>query len=128
FSSEADAELGYITAQVAASQAAGRVSPEMLQHLLGRLTELHEEFEQAIVSGSEFRIRGAKAKLTSVRSWIERGTELMRAINAGADLDTASHRIAQAIGLAQSRMARTDAAFQRTLNRIEQQRVHLGRS
>ncbi len=128
FSGEEDAELGYITAQVAGSQAVNKVSTEVLQHLLGRLTELHESFEQAIVSGSEIRIRTAKVKLDSVWKWIEKGTEIMRALTADADLDPATHRIAQAIGLAQSRMTRTDAAFQRTLNRLDRQRVHLGAS
>jgi len=123
-----DAELGYITSQVAGLQAVGKVSAEALQHLLSRLTELQESFEQAIVSGSEFRIRAAQAKLDSVWNWIEKGTDIMRAITADADLDSATHRIAQAIGLAQSKMTRTDAAFQRTLNRLDQQRVHLGSS
>lgn len=93
--SEADAELGFITAQVAAGQAIGKVSAETLQHLLGRLNELQNEFDQAVLGGSEFRLRRAQNKLKSAFHWIEKGTEIMRAVTASGDLDTASYRIAQ---------------------------------
>jgi len=125
---EADAELGFITAQVAAGQAIGKVSAETLQHLLGRLNELQNEFDQAVLGGSEFRLRRAQDKLESVFHWIEKGTEIMRAVTASGDLDTASYRIAQAIGQAQSRMLRMTGVFGRALNSLERQRVHLGES
>ncbi len=128
FAGENDAELGYITAQVAAGQAMGRVSAETLQHLLGRLNELQNEFDQAVLAGSEFRLRRSQAKLTSVWHWIEKGTEIIRAMTGDDDLDTATYRIAQSIGQAQSRMLRMTGVFQRALNSLERQRVHLGQS
>ena len=128
FAEEEDGELGFITSQVAAGQAVGKVSAESLRHLLGRLNELQEEFQQAIVSGSEFRIRQSQDKLNSVWQWVEKGTEIIRAIAADPDLDPATHRVAQAIGQAQSRMLRMTASFQRAVNGLERQRVHLGQS
>ena len=50
------------------------------------------------------------------------------ALLADADVSFDLARVAQRIGLAQSRLARVDAAFQRALNKIEAQRVTLGGS
>lgn len=128
FAGENDAELGYITAQVAAGQALGRVSAETLQHLLGRLNELQNEFDQAVLGGSEFRLRRSQAKLASVWQWVEKGTEIIRSMTTDDDLDITAYRIAQSIGQAQSRMLRMTGVFQRALNSLERQRVHLGQS
>lgn len=126
FADEADGELGYLTAQVAAGQAVGRISAEALQHLLARLNELQDEFEQAVLSGSEFRIRAAQQRLDAVWRWVEKGTSIVREITQDDELDTHTYRTAQQIGHAQSRMLRMTAVFQRALNGIESQRVHLG--
>ncbi|BCR03561.1 hypothetical protein DESUT3_06300 [Desulfuromonas versatilis] len=121
-------EIGYITSQLAASQALGRVADEDLQHLLSRLNELEDEFSRAVLSGSEHRIRGAEKKLNSVLAWVGKGTEILRVIAADPDLDPATHRVAQKIGQVQSRMLRMSSVFQRTLNQLESQKVHLGQS
>lgn len=47
------------------------MSEEDLQHLLSRLIELKDEFERAILSGSEYRIRAAEAKFKSAMHWVE---------------------------------------------------------
>ncbi|MEQ1602199.1 MAG: hypothetical protein HOP04_13270 [Methylophilaceae bacterium] len=125
---EEDAELGFITAQVAAGQAIGRVSTETLQHLLGRLTELQNEFDQAVLSGSEFRLKRAQTKLESVWKWVEKGTEIIHNLNANGELGTSAWRIAQSIAQAQSRMLRMTGVFSRALISLERQRVHLGDS
>ena len=101
---------------------------EDLQHLLSRLNELEDEFSRAVLSGSEVRIRRAEKKLTSVLTWVEKGTEIMKVIAADPDLDQATHRVAQKIGQVQSRMLRMSSTFQRTLNQLERQKVHLGQS
>lgn len=128
FSDEEGGEIGYITSQLAAGQALGKVSNEDLQHLLSRLVELEEEFGRAVLSGSELRIRRAEKKLNSVIAWVEKGTEILRLIAADPDLDQATHRVAQKIGQVQSRMLRMSSVFQRTLNQLERQKVHLGQS
>jgi hypothetical protein len=125
FSAEDDAELGYLTAQIAAGGATGRISPENLQHLLARLAELEEEFSSAVASGSEFRLHAAQSKLASVWQWMEKGTEIMRGLTADGLPDDATWRLAQEIGARQSRIMRMTGVFQRELAAIARQRVHL---
>lgn len=120
--------LGYITAQLAAGQAVGRVSADELGHLLSRLSELKEDFDRAVLSGSEHRIRRAAQRLDAVWTWVEKGTEVVRAIADSEDIDPSTHRLAQAVGRAQSALLRQAGVFQRELNKIDQHRVHLGRT
>ncbi|ENO87027.1 hypothetical protein [Thauera linaloolentis] len=128
FGDEEDAELGFLTAQLAGLQAVGGVTAESLGHLLSKLTDLTWHFEEAIASGSEFRILDARRRLSANGRWIERGTDILNKLLADPDADFDIARVAQRIGLAQSRLARADASFQRALNKIEAQRVTLGGS
>lgn len=128
FAETRDSDLGYLTAQVAAGQAMGRVSPDTLRHLLGRLTELKQDFQAAIVSGAETRIRAARERLDSAYRWVEKGSEVIRELAKDGDLDGADYDIVGAIGRAQGELLRMEASFQRAIARIEAQRVHLGAS
>ncbi|WP_018606450.1 hypothetical protein [Uliginosibacterium gangwonense] len=128
FEDHEDAELGFLTTQLAGMQATGTVTPEVLQHLLAKLNALAASFEDAIASGSEFRILEARSHLSSNVRWLEKGTTVLRGLLVEEEISPETSRIAHAIGLAQSRLARVDAAFQRALNKIESQRVTLGAS
>jgi hypothetical protein len=128
FGEEEDAELGFLTAQLAGLQAVGGITAESLGHLLSKLNDLTWHFEEAIASGSEFRILDARRRLSANGRWLERGTDILNKLLADPEVDFDIARIAQRIGLAQSRLARVDAAFQRALNKIESQRVTLGAS
>lgn len=75
-----EAELGYLTSQVAAGEAVGDVSADSLQHLLARLNELHAEFLDALESQSEFRITAAQDRLQAVWRWVEKSTDIIRRI------------------------------------------------
>jgi hypothetical protein len=123
-----DAEMGFVLSQVAGSQAVGGVSVEQLQHLLGRLVDLTEEFRDAIASGSEFLLRSAQAKWHIACDWVEKGSQIIHAITNDPCADAATHRAAQAIGRAQSALLNMQGMFSRALNQIERQRVHLGQS
>jgi hypothetical protein len=123
-----DAEMGFLLSQVAGAQAVGGVTTEQLQHLLGRLVDLTEEFRDAIASGSEFRLRESQAKWHQACDWVEKGSEILRAITSDENADSATHRAAQAIGRAQSQLLNMQGMFSRALNQIERQRVHLGQS
>ena len=125
---EDDAEMGFLLSQVAGAQAVGGVTAEQLQHLLGRLVELTEEFRDAIASGSEFRLRESQAKWHMACDWVEKGSEILRTITSDENADAATHRVAQAIGRAQSALLNMQGMFSRALNQIERQRVHLGQS
>ncbi len=128
FGEDEDAELGFLTTQLAGMQATGTVTPEVLQHLLAKLNALTESFEEAIASGSELRILEARSRLAANLRWLEKGTTILHSLLAVDDVTPELGRVAHAIGLAQSRLARVDAAFQRALNKIEAQRVTLGAS
>jgi len=127
FNREGD-ELAYVTAQIAAGQAVGRVRSDDLQHLLSRLNELREDFDQAVLSGSEHRIQRAAGTLQSAWRWIEKGTEIVEEISSDIELDSHTHRVAQQIGRAQSAMLRQASVFQRALSQLDRHRVHLGAS
>jgi len=126
--SEDEAEMGFLLSQVAGAQAVGGVTVEQLQHLLGRLVDLTEEFRDAIASGSEFRLRESQAKWHQACDWVEKGSEILRAITSDENADGATHKAAQAIGRAQSALLNMQGMFSRALNQIERQRVHLGQS
>lgn len=128
FDDTEDAELGFLTAQLAGLQATGSVNAEALGHLLSKLNDLTLHFEDAIASGSEFRIVESRQRLSANGKWLDRGTDILRQLLADPEAPFDVARIAQRIGLAQSRLARVDAAFQRALNKIETQRVTLGSS
>ncbi|TWI61136.1 hypothetical protein IP91_04723 [Pseudoduganella lurida] len=123
-----DAGMGFLLSQVAGAQAVGGVTVEQLQHLLGRLTDLTEEFRDAIASGSEFRLRESQEKWHTACDWVEKGSEILRAITSDENADAATQRAAQAIGRAQSSLLNMQGMFSRALNQIERQRVHLGQS
>jgi len=121
-------DLAYVTAQIAAGEATGRIGSEDLQHLLSRLNELRDDFDRAVLSGSEHRIHAAAATLKSVWRWVEKGTQIVKLIAQDEELDPATHRVAQQIGRAQSAMLRQASVFQRALNQLDRHRVHLGGS
>jgi hypothetical protein len=127
-SGDEDVELGFLTAQLAGLQAVDGDTGEALQQLLGKLNDLTLHFEDAIASGSEFRILSARRRLAANARWLDRGTLLLRELLADDDIPFERASLAQRIGLAQSRLARVDASFQRALNKIEAQRVTLGGS
>ncbi|OGS96752.1 MAG: hypothetical protein A3H31_00300 [Gallionellales bacterium RIFCSPLOWO2_02_FULL_57_47] len=125
FSAEQDGELGFYAAQIAAGSAVGKLSPEAMAHLLARLAELEGEFEQAVTSGSEFRLRAAQNKLESVQQWMNKANEVMKNLGAAGFPDDATWRLAQEIGNRQSRLDRMSSIFQRELAAIARQQVHL---
>ena len=125
---EDDADMEFLLSQVAGAQAVGGVTAPQLRHLLGRLIELTEEFRDAIASGSEFRLRTSQAKWHVACDWVEKGSEILRAITSDERADSATHKAAQAIGRAQSALLNMQGMFSRALNQIERQRVHLGQS
>jgi hypothetical protein len=126
--SDTDAELGYLTAQVAAGQAMSHLSLQTLQHLLARINELYQEFANALESQSEYQIHKAQKKLINVWQWVEKGTEIIREILSDDTLDLTTLNQVQAIALAQSRMLNLTSTFEKRLAQLQAQRVHLGES
>ncbi|PKO47353.1 MAG: hypothetical protein CVU29_02785 [Betaproteobacteria bacterium HGW-Betaproteobacteria-22] len=119
-----DDELGFLVAQAAGSGAVGNLSPEHLSHVLAKLTEYEHFFEEAVASGSEFRLKSAQARLAKALPWIEKATTLMQNL-AEQGLDDASWQITQKIANQQSRLLRMASVFQMELAKISRQRVML---
>ncbi|MGH8059553.1 MAG: hypothetical protein ACREOH_20330, partial [Candidatus Entotheonellia bacterium] len=119
-------DLGWITGLVRASYELGTLTPEVLSHLLYRLRRLESELQQAVESLSEPRILQARQRLAAIWTWIERGSSTIQQIVQDPALDRELHRVAQQIGRAQSRLLRMTTVFQRVLNDIDRQRIHLG--
>lgn len=123
---EEEDSLGMLTGLVYAAEITGTLDRENLSHLLNRLVQLENEIFSAVGSGSENRISKAREKFESIWKYIEKGTEIIDKITSDAFLDRTSHRVAQQIGLSQAKLAKVTATFQRALNDIEKQKIHLG--
>lgn len=120
-----DDELGYLFSQIAAGDAVGQLNAETLNNLLARLNELESFFSQAVLSGSEFRLKAAQSRLTAAQKWMSSGTEILKNLGENGFADDASWKIAQKIGDSQSRMMRMTSVFQSELAKIARQRVML---
>ena len=57
-----DDDLAPLLAQVAGAQALGLADPSQLRHLHAQLARLHDDFAEAITSGSEARLRQAQPR------------------------------------------------------------------
>lgn len=120
-----DDELGYLFSQIAAGDAVGQLNAETLNHLLARLNELESFFSQAVLSGSEFRLKAAQSRLAAAQKWMAHGTEILQNLGENGFADDASWKVAQKIGDSQSRMIRMTSVFQNELAKIARQRVML---
>ena len=78
-------DLGWITGVVRASYELGTLTPEVLSHLLYRLRRLETELQQAVEALSEPRILQARERLSSIWSWIERGSAMIAQIVQDSD-------------------------------------------
>ena len=121
-----DSELAGLLAQVAGAHQLGTLRPAQLRHLQAQLARLHDEFADAIESGSEFRLRRARDRHERVFELIERASQVLSAIVTAVQDHPASLRLAREIGLAQARLLAMKSQFDRALHQAERQRVTLG--
>ena len=119
-----DDDLGFLVAQAAGGSAVGQLNPEHLSHVLAKLTEYEHYFEDAVASGSEFRLKAAQARLAKAMPWVEKATDLINSLNAQG-MDDDSWKITHKIALQQSRLLRMTSVFQNELAKIARQRVML---
>ena len=122
----ADADLGYITAELVGAESQGRIPHEVLHLLLSKYQDLQRDLEDAVTSGSERLLREAQQRLKSVQDTVAKGTEIIHKLNQLATLDSTSYQEAQAIGRAQARILRMSAVFDRELGKHDRNRVLMG--
>ena len=125
---EQDADLASLLANVAGAHQLGTLQPEQLRHLQAQLARLHDEFGDAITSGSEFHLRRARQRFERALTLVDRAGDALRAIieQARERGDSRLERLARELGLAQARLLAMASQFNRALQQADRQRVTLG--
>jgi len=121
-----DDDMGALLAQVAGAQQLGLVNANQLRHLHAQLGRLHDEFADAIASGSEARLRAAQPRFDRALQLVERAGQALTALIRAEELDPRLEREARAIGQAQARLLSMASQFTRALQQADRQRVTLG--
>lgn len=134
-----DEEMAALLAQVAGAQALGLADASQLRHLHAQLTRLHDEFAEAITSGSEALLRAAAPRFERALALVARAGEALTALirsdgrgdgtardEAQDQADARLEREARALGQAQARLLTMASQFTRALQQADRQRVTLG--
>lgn len=121
-----DDEMGALLAQVAGAQALGLADASQLKHLHAQLARLHDEFADAIASGSEARLRKAQPRFERALALVERAGEALTALIRAEHDDPRLEREARALGHDQARLLSMASQFTRALQQADRQRVTLG--
>ena len=123
---EEDADLAGMLASVAGAHQLGVLEPLQLAFLRAQLARLHDEFAEAITSGSEFRLRRARRRFDRALALVDRASQALTAIITGAQGQVRLERLARDLGLAQARLLAMASQFNRALAQADRQRVTLG--
>jgi len=123
-----DDELSGLLAQVAGSQQLGLVDASQLQHLHAQLARLHDEFAEAIASGSEARLRLAQPRFDRALKLVDKAGQALSAIIQDHNDSPRLERAARALGQDQARLLSMASQFTRALQQADRQRVTLGSS
>jgi len=121
-----DADLAGMLASVAGAHQLGVLEPVQLQLLQAQLARLHDDFAEAITSGSEFRLRQARRRFDRALGLVERASQALTAIITGAKGQAKLERLARDLGLAQAKLLAMASQFNRALQQADRQRVTLG--
>ncbi|SFC71830.1 hypothetical protein SAMN05216344_13424 [Polaromonas sp. OV174] len=125
-SGQDDDELAGILGQVVGADRLGTLDGRQVQMLQAQLGRLHGEFQDAIASGSEFRLREARKRYDRAARLIDRASEAITAIISNARGQLALEKAARGLGQAQSRLLAMASQFNRALQQVDRQRVTLG--
>lgn len=123
---EADDEMAGLLAQVAGAQQLGLVNANQLKHLHAQLARLHDEFAEAIASGSESQLRAAQPRFDRALQLVDRAGQALTALIRAEHDDPRLEREARAIGQEQARLLAMASQFTRALQQADRQRVTLG--
>ena len=121
-----DDEMGALLAQVAGAQQLGLVDAAQLQHLHAQLARLHDDFAEAIASGSEARLRLAQPRFERALTLVDRAGQALTALIRAEHDDPRLERAARALGQDQARLLSMASQFTRALQQADRQRVTLG--
>lgn len=121
-----DDEMATLLAQVAGAQALGLSDASQIKHLHAQLARLHDEFADAIASGSEARLRDARPRFERALTLVERAGEALTALIRSDYDDPRLEREARSLGHSQARLLAMASQFTRALQQADRQRVTLG--
>jgi len=121
-----DDEMAALLSQVAGAQALGLSDADQIKHLHAQLSRLHDEFADAIASGSEARLRLAQPRFERALRLVERAGEALTALIRSEHDDPRLEREARALGYGQARLLSMASQFTRALQQADRQRVTLG--
>jgi len=119
-------EMSTLLAQVAGAQQLGLVTTNQLKHLHAQLARLHDDFADAIASGSEARLRAAQPRFERALQLVDRAGQALTALIRAEHEDPRLEREARAIGQEQARLLSMASQFTRALQQADRQRVTLG--
>lgn len=119
-------EMASLLAHVAGAQQLGLVNANQLKHLHAQLARLHDEFAEAIASGSESRLRAAQPRFDRALDLVDRAGQALTALIRAEHDDPRLEREARAIGQEQARLLAMASQFTRALQQADRQRVTLG--
>lgn len=119
-------DLAMLLGQVVGADQLGTLDAAQVQMLQAQLGRLHAEFEDAIASGSEFRLREARTRYDRTARLIDKASTAIATIIGNAHGHVAMERAARALGQAQSRLLAMASQFNRALQQVDRQRVTLG--
>ncbi|MFI5447761.1 hypothetical protein [Polaromonas sp. UC242_47] len=119
-------ELASLLGQVVGADQLGTLDGRQVQMLQAQLGRLHAEFQDAIASGSEFRLREARKRYDRAAHLIDRASDAITTLIGNARGQVALEKAARGLGLAQSRLLAMASQFNRALQQVDRQRVTLG--
>lgn len=121
-----DDEMASLLSQVAGAQALGLADAGQIKHLHAQLARLHDDFAEAIASGSEALLRAAQPRFDRALKLVERAGEALTALIRSDFDDPRLEREARALGQGQARLLSMASQFTRALQQADRQRVTLG--
>lgn len=124
--SDPDDDLAALLAGVTGAHQLGLLQPGQLKHLQAQLQRLHDEFADAVASGSEFELRRANRRFERAITLVDRASDAIKAIIDQAQGNARLEKLARELGGAQARLLSMASSFNRALQQADRQRVTLG--
>lgn len=121
-----DDEMSSLLAQVAGAQALGLADASQIKHLHAQLSRLHDDFANAIASGSEGMLRAAQPRFERALRLVDKAGEALTALIRSDFEDPRLEKEARALGQGQARLLSMASQFNRALQQADRQRITLG--
>lgn len=121
-----DDEMASLLAQVAGAQALGLADASQVRHLHAQLARLHDDFADAIASGSEALLRAAQPRFDRALALVDKAGEALTALIRSEFEDPRLEKEARALGQGQARLLSMASQLTRALQQADRQRVTLG--